>query len=140
MFSKTKITARYGETDMMGIVHHSVYPLYYEQARVDFIKLFGVTYKQLEEQGLMMPLIKLECNYKKALKFADDFIVETRVESIKPSKIKFSYRVLDCNDNLLNFGSTEHGFVDSKTFKPINAKKRFADLYEQLEENIEGNI
>ena len=70
MTTKTFITARYGETDMMGIVHHSVYALYYEQARVDFIGSFGVSYLQLEKDGLMLPLISLGCSYKKPLHFA----------------------------------------------------------------------
>lgn len=132
MVSKTLITARYGETDMMGIVHHSVYAMYYEQARVDFIKQFGVTYKQLEEDGLMMPLISLECKYKKPLKFADEFTVETKVEEIKPSRIKFGYRILNSDGEVINTGSTEHGFVSSSTFKPINAKRLFPELYSQL--------
>ena len=71
MKSTTEITVRYGETDMMGIVHHSVYALYYEQARVDFISCFGTTYKKLEQDGLMLPLIQLHCQYKKAVYFGD---------------------------------------------------------------------
>lgn len=137
MKSKTYITARYGETDMMGVVHHSVYALYYEQARVDFIKQFGVSYLQLEQNGLMLPLINLSCSYKLPIKFADEIVVETTVSEIKPAKIKFEYKLYNSNNQLVNCGFTEHGFVDSTTFKPINAKKNFADIYTQLEESIE---
>lgn len=137
MKSKTIITARYGETDMMGIVHHSVYALYYEQARVDFIKNFGITYLQLEKDGLMMPLVNLGCNYKKPVYFADEIVVETLVEEIKPAKIKFRYNLYNNENELVNTGYTEHGFVDSKTFKPINAKKLFADIYRKLSESVE---
>ena len=137
MKSKTYITARYGETDMMGIVHHSVYALYYEQARVDFIKQFGFTYLQLEQNGLMLPLINLGCSYKLPVKFADEIIVETTVSEIKPAKIKFEYKLYNSDKQLVNFGFTEHGFVDSTTFKPINAKKKFSDIYIKLEESIE---
>jgi len=135
--SKTIITARYGETDMMGIVHHSVYALYYEQARVDFIKNFGITYLQLEKEGLMLPLVSLNCNYKKPVYFADEVVVETSVEEIKPAKIKFRYNVYNSDNDLVNTGYTEHGFVDSKTFKPVNAKKSFAELYKRLSDSIE---
>ncbi len=137
MKSKTYITARYGETDMMGIVHHSVYALYYEQARVDFIKQFGITYLQLEQNGLMLPLINLGCSYKLPVKFADEIVVETTVSEIKPAKIRFEYKLYNSDSQLVNCGFTEHGFVDSTTFKPVNAKKKFADIYTQLEESIE---
>ncbi|MEE0858188.1 MAG: thioesterase family protein [Acutalibacteraceae bacterium] len=139
MKSKTIITARYGETDMMGIVHHSVYALYYEQARVDFIKNFGVTYLKLEKNGLMLPLVNLGSSYKKPVYFADDIIVETSVQEIKPAKIKFAYNIYNKNGELVNIGYTEHGFVDSKTFKPVNAKKVFPDIYEKLKNSIENN-
>ena len=121
----------------MGIVHHSVYALYYEQARVDFIKCFGVTYKELEEKGLMLPLTSLNCNYKKALRFSDDITVETSVEDINPVKIKFRYNIYNGENELVNYGFTEHCFVDSTTFKPFNGKKRFPDIYEMLRSSIE---
>ena len=136
MKSKTYITARYGETDMMGIVHHSVYALYYEQARVDFIKQFGVSYLELEQTGLMLPLINLGCSYKMPVKFADEIVVETTVAEIRPAKIKFAYNLYNSDNQLVNCGFTEHGFVDSTTFKPINAKKKFPDIYTRLEESI----
>lgn len=138
MTTKTFITARYGETDMMGIVHHSVYALYYEQARVDFIGSFGVSYLQLEKNGLMLPLISLGCSYKKPLHFADEFVVETSVENIKPAKIRFKYEIYNSSNELVNVGFTEHGFVDSSTFRPVNAKKLFPDIYNMLSKSIES--
>lgn len=137
MKSKTYITARYGETDMMGIVHHSVYALYYEQARVDFIKQFGVSYLKLEQDGLMLPLINLGCSYKLPIRFADEIVVETTVAEIKPAKIKFAYNLYNSENQLVNSGFTEHGFVDSTTFKPINAKKKFPEIYQKLTDSIE---
>lgn len=137
MKSKTYITARYGETDMMGVVHHSVYALYYEQARVDFIKQFGVTYLQLEQEGLMLPLINLGCSYKSPVRFADEIVVETTVAEIKNAKIKFAYNIYNSDNQLVNCGFTEHGFVDSTTFKPINAKKKFPEIYQKLVESVE---
>ena len=137
MKSKTYITARYGETDMMGIVHHSVYALYYEQARVYFIKQFGVSYLKLEQDGLMLPLINLGCSYKLPVRFADEIVVETTVAEIKPAKIKFAYNLYNSENQLVNSGFTEHGFVDSTTFKPINAKKKFPEIYEKLADSIE---
>ena len=59
MKSESKIVARYAETDQMGIVHHSVYPVWYEVARTDFIKQVGMTYTQMEQIGIMLPLVEL---------------------------------------------------------------------------------
>ena len=130
--STTEITVRYGETDMMGIVHHSVYALYYEQARVDFISHFGTTYKQIEQDGLMLPLIQLHCRYKKAVYFGDTIVVKTSVEKISVAKIIFRYELYNQNNELVNIGYTEHGFVSSDSFKPVNAKKTFPEIYEKL--------
>ena len=137
MKSKTLITVRYGETDMMGFLHHSVYALYYEQARFDFIKYFNLSYKQMEKYGLMMPLISLECKYKKSLTFADEIIVETSVEELRFAKIKFKYNIYNSENELVNSGSTEHAFVDSTTFKPLNLKKMFPDIYMYFKNSIE---
>ncbi|MFR3009310.1 MAG: acyl-CoA thioesterase, partial [Pseudoruminococcus massiliensis] len=63
MKCESKIVARYAETDQMGIVHHSVYPIWFEVGRTDFIKLTGMSYTELEESGVMLPLASLECKY-----------------------------------------------------------------------------
>ena len=130
--SITQIPVRYGETDMMGVVHHSVYALYYEQARVDFISQFDTTYKQLEQDGVMLPLIQLHCQYKKAAYFGDVLTVETSLEKISAAKITFSYEIYNQNHEYINCGYTEHGFVSAKTFKPLNIQKIFPDLHNKL--------
>lgn len=138
MVSKTKITVRYAETDQMGIAHHSVYPIWYEVGRTDFIKQFGVSYTQLEQSGLMMPLVNLACNYRLPANYEDELIIETRVIKISCAKITFGYKVYKQPQNiLLGSGTTEQGFVDSKTFKPINIKKFAPQLFEQLTNSIE---
>lgn len=136
MKSKTKIIARYAETDQMGIVHHSVYPVWYEVGRTDFIKLTGITYSQLEKDGLMLPLISLECKYIFPIKYEDEVIIETSVSMVKCSRVEFSYKVI--KDNVVcSTGKTVHGFVDSKTFKPVNAKKLMPEVFENLKNAVE---
>lgn len=63
MKSRSRIIVRYAETDQMGVVHHAVYPVWYEVARTDFIKQVGMTYSQMEQMGIMLPLIELQCRY-----------------------------------------------------------------------------
>ena len=140
MHSRTKIVVRYAETDQMGIAHHSCYPIWYEVGRSDFIKLFGKSYSDMEKAGIMMPLRNLNCHYKLPAMYEDELIVRTWCTSMSAARIEFSYTVKKINpdgtETELGYGSTEHGFVDSKTFRPCNAKKRIPEIYEKINENI----
>ncbi len=131
------ITTRYGETDLMCVIHHSVYALYYEEARVDFIKQLGLNYKEIEYNGLMLPLVNLGSHYKMPARFPDQLTVKTYISKISPSKITFSYEIYNSKNDLINTGFTEHGFVDTLTFRPINAKKKYPNIYAMLESSIE---
>ena len=131
MKCESKIVARYAETDQMGIVHHSVYPIWFEVGRTDFIKLTGMSYTELEESGVMLPLASLECKYILPIKYEDEVIIETTIVSVKAAKIEFQYRVLRGNQ-VCSEGGTVHAFVYSKTFRPINIKKINPSLYEKF--------
>lgn len=136
MHSRTKITVRYAETDKMGIVHHSNYPIWYEVGRSDYIKMFGTSYAEMEKSGIMTPLINLNCDFKLAAFYDDELIIRTKVISLTAARIIFSYSVKriedDGTETELGYGSTEHGFVDSKTFRPCSIKKRLPWLYDKI--------
>lgn len=138
--SKTELTVRYAETDQMGIVHHSVYPIWYEAGRTDYIKMFGISYTEMEAAGVMMPLINLTCHYGIPAKYEDVVVVETRATKLSAAKMVLYYEVKRKNDGvLLGSGTTEHGFVDSKTFKPINVKKKLPELFSMIYNDIKEN-
>ncbi len=135
--SKTELTVRYAETDQMGIVHHSVYPIWYEAGRTDYIKMFGISYTEMEAAGVMMPLINLTCHYGIPAKYEDVVVVETRATKLSAAKMVLYYEVKRKSDGvLLGSGTTEHGFVDSKTFKPINVKKKLPELFAMISNDI----
>lgn len=135
--SKTELTVRYAETDQMGIVHHSVYPIWYEAGRTDYIKMFGISYTEMEAADVMMPLINLTCHYGIPAKYEDVVVVETRATKLSAAKMVLYYEVKRKSDGvLLGSGTTEHGFVDSKTFKPINVKKKLPELFAKISEDI----
>ena len=140
MHSRSKVIVRYAETDQMGIAHHSNYAIWYEQGRTDFIKMFGITYSDMEKAGIMLPLRNLSCHFTLPARYEDELIVRTWCTSISAARIEFSYNVkkieADGTETELGYGSTEHGFVDSTTFKPCNVKKRMPDLYEKLNTNL----
>ena len=138
--SKTELTVRYAETDQMGIVHHSVYPIWYEAGRTDYIKMFGISYSEMEAAGVMMPLINLTCHYGIPAKYEDVVVVETRATKLSAAKMVLYYEVKRKSDGvLLGSGTTEHGFVDSKTFKPINVKKKLPELFAMISNDIKEN-
>ncbi len=135
--SKTELTVRYAETDQMGIVHHSVYPIWYEAGRTDYIKMFGISYTEMEAAGVMMPLVNLSCHYGIPARYEDVVVVETRAIKLSAAKMIFYYEVKRKSDGvLLGSGTTEHGFVDSKTFKPVNVKKKLPELFAKISEDI----
>lgn len=120
----------------MGIVHHSNYPVWYEVGRSDYIKMFGTSYTEMEESGVMTPLLNLTCHFGLPALYEDELIIRTKVIMISAARITFTYTVKriekDGTETELGYGTTEHGFVDSKTFRPCNIKKRIPELYEKI--------
>lgn len=141
MYSETKITVRYAETDRMGIVHHSNYAVWYEAGRTDFIKKFGISYTELEESGIMTPLLNLNCHFGIPAYYEDELVVRTELSRVTPARIVFAYTVVrlekDGTQTELGNGETEHGIVDKQTFRPCNLKKRMPELYKKFEEAID---
>ncbi|ARC84232.1 acyl-CoA thioester hydrolase, YbgC/YbaW family protein [Clostridium argentinense CDC 2741] len=136
--SFTKITVRYGETDAMGVVHHANYYLYFEVAREDLIKELGISYKELEESGVMLPLVETQCKYIEAAKYDDNLVVEATISQLTPVKVKVAYVIRREEDNkILAKGNTLQAFVDRKTFKIINLKNFNKELWDNLMSNYQ---
>lgn len=134
MTSETQIIVRYAETDQMGIVHHSVYPIWFEAARTDFLKQAGMSYSEMEENGLLLPLAEMHCSFKSPAHYEDEIIVETTIEKMTYAKIAFGYEVYRRDDHmLLAVGGTTHACT-GKSLKPINLAKSFPELYKTLTE------
>lgn len=130
--SRTEIVVRYAETDQMGIVHHSNYPVWYEAARTDFIKGIGMSYSDIEKKGYMLPLIELKSCYKGTAKYEDELIVITKIKQISYTRITFYYEIFNKNENvLINYGETMHVWTDKK-LKPMNMKKNNLDIYDLM--------
>ena len=137
MITKTKLTVRYAETDQMAIVHHSNYPVWYEAGRTDFIKAMGMSYSQIEAEGILFPLLELHCKYIQAAKYEDVVIIETTLTKLSMVKAEFSYKVYRESDGvLLNTGSTIHGMV-TKELRPVNMKKQKPEIYAMMEQALQ---
>lgn len=136
MISETKITVRYAETDQMGIVHHSVYPIWYEAARTEAIKKIGMTYSSLEKNGIMTPLAELNCKYISPAQYEDVLTIKVEISKLTPARIVFNYQVFkEGEDKPINTGSTVHAWV-GKDLKPINLKRQFPEIFEKVSKLI----
>lgn len=118
--TKTKIEIRYAETDQMGVVHHGVYPQYFELGRVDWLNQFGLHYQKMEEQGILLPVYDLQISYLNSAKFGDIVEVETQLAEKPGVRITFDYKITNHHNNqLLATAKTTLVFVNGKTKKPM---------------------
>lgn len=130
--SETKLTVRYAETDMMGIVHHSRYYPWFEVARTDFIKATGMTYTEMERRGILLPLTETAAKYHYGLRYEDEVIVTCTLTKLTVARCEFKYEVYKLPEmKLMTEGKTGHGFIN-RDFEPINLKKTYPDVWEKL--------
>lgn len=100
-----EIRARYGECDPMGVVHHSVYPIWFELGRTELLRASGSSYAQFEAEGVLLAVTRLEVSYKRPAKYDELLTLETTLEDVGHVKLEHSYRLLRDNE-LLATGST----------------------------------
>ncbi len=113
------VRVRYAETDQMGVVYHGNYAQYFEMGRVEWLRNLGVSYKWMEENGVMLPVVSLEMNYKKPARYDDELRVKTILKSQTSVKIEFDYEIYNEQNQLLTTGYSMLVFVDMKTGRPI---------------------
>lgn len=132
MTVETRFPVRYAETDQMGIVHHSVYPIWFECGRTDFIKFFGISYDELERKGLMLPLIRLSCEYKIPLKYGETVLVKTRLLKATRVRLIIGYEIYSEEQSVqCAIGTTEHAWTGTD-LKPVNIAKYNPEIYKKL--------
>jgi acyl-CoA thioester hydrolase len=114
---QTEISVRFNEADPLGIVWHGHYVRYFEDGRESFGKHYGVSYLDFYAQGLAVPVVSVQCDYKKPLRYGDKVVVHTTFIESAAAKMKFAYKIYDSkNDLLIATGSSLQVFVDAKTF------------------------
>ncbi len=132
----TKIVVRYAETDQMGIAHHSNYAIWYEAARTEFIKNLGISYSDCEKRGLMLPLISLECQYKKPALYDEVLLISSFIDKLTPVRMSIKYEVRkEGSDEIIATGKTSHVWTDL-SLRPINLKKKDPKVLEILQNGI----
>ncbi|MDF2589053.1 MAG: acyl-CoA thioester hydrolase [Anaerocolumna sp.] len=124
--------ANYYETDQMGVIHHSNYIRWFEEARVDYLEKIGLGYDKMEAMGILSPVLGITCEYKSSVKFYDKVIIVPMITYFNGLKMTISYTIIDVLTNQIRTtGESKHCFVN-KDFKPINMKKHYKDVYDIL--------
>jgi len=110
---ETRVT--YAETDAMGIVYYAHYLRWFEMGRTEYMRHLGISYKEMEAQGIYLPVAEVFCKYLDSAKYDDLLIIETRVDFIKRASIQFLYSIRRLEDKKeLVQGITLHAFVDDE--------------------------
>ncbi|MFV0499050.1 MAG: acyl-CoA thioesterase [Bacilli bacterium] len=130
MISEKKIEVTYFDTDMMGIVYHANYIIWFELGRSKFLKDAGFTIDDCLMRKLIFPIVSVKVDYKTPTKYGDEVIVKTYVKNI--TKVSTTYIQEVYSNNILSVtGEVKLATVDRDTFLPVNLKKRYKDLYDK---------
>ena len=122
----------YYETDRMGIVHHSNYIRFLEEARCAFLDNVDMPYSLLENNGIMIPVLGVQCDFKHHVTFNDTILIDVSIKNFNGVRLTMQYNIKDkkTGEEVL-IGETKHCFTD-KNLKPINLKKHFCEFYEKF--------
>lgn len=129
----------YYETDKMGVTHHSNYIRWMEEARVDFLDQINFSYDKLEKDGMISPVIGVECDYKISTKFDDIVFINVAVEEYNSVKLVIRYVMKNAKTNeIVAIGKTKHCFLNLEN-RPLILKKAFPEFDKKLRELKEKN-
>lgn len=121
----------YYETDKMGIVHHSNYIRWFEEVRIAYMADRGYPYSRMEENGVMIPVLGVECKYRIPVRFGEPVIIKGHIEHFDGLRLNVVYEIYDKTDGKLHItGRSEHCFVDAKTFRPVRLNKTHPEMAE----------
>ncbi|MDO4262198.1 MAG: acyl-CoA thioesterase [Eubacteriales bacterium] len=128
--------AQYYETDQMGIIHHSNYIRWMEEARIAYMDEMGFPYRRVEEAGIMSPVLNVQCSYRSMTRFGDRVAIEVKLSSFKGVKYEISYVMRDADTGEVRAeGSSGHCYL-RKDGRPSNIKKDLPELYEKMTEEL----
>src|SRR6267154_1894962 len=126
--SETSLRVRYGETDQMGYVYYGFYAMYYEVGRVESLRQLGLTYKALEDGGVMMPVLQNKSNYLSPALYDDQLRIVTTIRERPSVRITFYYEIFNDAGKLIHEGETLLAFVNKNTGRPCRPPEHFQQV------------
>ena len=128
----------YYETDKMGVVHHSNYIRFLEEARCRLLEEEGYPYRQIEEDGLMIPVLEVNCKYKYHVTAFDTIVIDVKVVDFDGIKLTVRYTITNkANGNLVMEAETKHCFTNQE-LRPVNTKKCNEAVYQVFMRSMEN--
>lgn len=129
-----QVRVRYSETDQMGVVYHGNYLPYFEIGRVEWLRNHGISYKSMEENGIALPIVNININYKKPARYDDLLTVRTQFKNQSSVKIEFECTIYNENGELLTTADFVLVFVDIKTGKPTLPPENIKAILHKIEQ------
>lgn len=120
---------RYAETDQMQFVHHSNYLKYFEMARLEWLSSLGISYAAMEKNGILMPVVSAELNFKKPLFFGDELNVRVSLKKPPTATLKFNYQIVNQSDEEICTGGTVLVFLSAEKKLPMRCPKFLLDKF-----------
>lgn len=131
----TNITTRYVESDQMGVIHHSNYLIYLEQARLDWLNDIGFSYGKMEKSGVLLPVYQIDIKYKNPIKFGEEITVKTTLKKVPTTRVEFEYEIRNQNEVICATCDLTLVFTDGATFRP---RKPLLDFVAACEKRLNG--
>ncbi|MGE0587796.1 MAG: acyl-CoA thioesterase [Cyclobacteriaceae bacterium] len=128
--SETSVRVRYSETDQMGYVYYGNYAAYFEVARVESLRQLGMTYRELEEMGIMMPVLENKSKYIAPALYDDKLKIVTTIREKPGVRIRFEYEISNAEGEVIHQGETLLVFVNKKTGRPCRPPEAFDRVLE----------
>lgn len=129
MFIKEhKLRVRYAETDQMGYVYYGNYATYYEVGRVEALRSVGYSYREMEESGVMMPVLENHSKFILPGRYDENLTIRTSIKEMPGVRIRFQYEIFNEKEKLIHVGETLLTFLKTDTHRPCRPPARFIEL------------
>ncbi len=125
--SEVKLRVRYAETDQMGYCYYGNYAQYFEVARVESLRSLGVSYKNLEEMGILLPVSNYQIKYIKPAFYDEELTIVSYIMNLPSLRIFFKYETYNQKNEKINFGETSLVFLNKNSKKPVNCPRIILD-------------
>lgn len=126
----TPIHVRYQETDQMGVVYHANYLVWFEIGRTAFIEELGLSYFNMEQAGVVSPVVKANMDFKQPIRYGQPAYIETWIVAYDGLRTTYGYEIRDEEGNIAVTGTTDHVIVKKENFRPISVRRKFPDWHE----------
>lgn len=127
--NEIKFRVRYAEVDRMGYVHHGNYAAYFEMGRTELMREQGLVYKELEDEGILLPLSEFNVKYHKPALYDEELFLVTKMNLPTGVRLIFDYTLYNSNRELVAEGSTPLVFVNAKTRRPMRPPQHLVDKF-----------